>query len=499
MEVVDKANGIVGLRMTVALGPVLGTIVETSTIFYVDEKRHLFVYGLRGDEGPSSMRVVWLEPTAANSTVFHSYDMIGGWPAHLSRGHIVRMVREGFQEQHLALRDRVYSLQLRRSETAPRASLGLSVEPLGVCLVTGGCGFLGEHLVRMLSYLPGVSRIHVVDVQPPRRDRPSCARFTFHKGSITDADFISALFASAKPHTVFHLASVIDLRPGFAAQELNERVNRDATVQIITLAKLHGVRRLVYTSTIEAGYHANKCVDVDETTHPYMAHPTNPYQRTKIAAEREVLLAHSRNPLELVTIALRPAHIVGHPEWDKLCDYLKGVPVCFGDVKLVGGPSKGALMSMVWVENCALGHLLGACLATQPDVGGRAYYLSDFNENIVSVYHALAHVQQPKVCLPYWLLSLLVRACVLLHVVVEIASAGRISVLSPMMGLHDGALAAGLPGTVVATRAKRQLGYRDWVTRECALECCRKPAESQIGPKQVVEAVERAFAKFLPD
>ena len=92
MEIVDKPHGAVGLRMTFGLGPIIGTLVETSTIFYVDEERHIFVYGLRGDEGPSSMRVVWLERTAHGSTIFHSYDTIGGYPALLCRVHIVSQV-----------------------------------------------------------------------------------------------------------------------------------------------------------------------------------------------------------------------------------------------------------------------------------------------------------------------------------------------------------------------------------------------------------------------
>ena len=71
MEIVDKPNGSVGLRMTFGLGPVMGTLVETSTIYYVDENRKIIIYGLRGDEWPSSMRVVWLVDTPSGSTVFH--------------------------------------------------------------------------------------------------------------------------------------------------------------------------------------------------------------------------------------------------------------------------------------------------------------------------------------------------------------------------------------------------------------------------------------------
>jgi hypothetical protein len=42
--------------------------------------------------------------------VFHSYDMIGGYPAMFSRGHIVGVVHRGFTAQHEALRDHVHAM-----------------------------------------------------------------------------------------------------------------------------------------------------------------------------------------------------------------------------------------------------------------------------------------------------------------------------------------------------------------------------------------------------
>jgi len=488
MEIVDKPKGLVGLRMTVDLGPVMGTVVETSTIYYVDERRYIFVYGLRGDEGPSSMRVVWLQSTVSGTTIFNSYDMIGGWPALFCRGHIVRMVREGFNEQHLAIRDRVYSLQLKRAEADDSPSLSLVYRPqpesLGVCLVTGGGGFLGEHLVRMLALLPGVAHVHVLDLQTLRAVPTGV---TFHQGSITDSGFVSSLFASVRPDVVFHLASLIDLRPGSAAEQANKRVNLDATIEMLALSKRFCVRRFIYTSSIEVGYHANFCENVNEITHPYTSHPTNHYQRSKIDADRAVLLANSP---ELATVVCRPAHIIGHSHWDKLANYLKTQPpVCFGSsVKFWGGASRGSLMSMVWVENCALGHILAAVHATRKDVCGRSFYFSDFNENIVSVYRALSGQSPPWICLPYWFLSVLVHTAILLHWILSTLSAGRIVLLGPMMGLHDGALAAGSEVTVSAERARQVLGYRDWVTREKAVELCRGHSGLPlIDPAKVVE------------
>ena len=88
--------------MTVAMGPLLGTIISTETICYVDSQRHILMYSSRH---PSALRMVWLESReGGNCTIFHSFDMIGGYPALFSRGHIVSEVRKGFTAQHQALK-----------------------------------------------------------------------------------------------------------------------------------------------------------------------------------------------------------------------------------------------------------------------------------------------------------------------------------------------------------------------------------------------------------
>ena len=43
-----------------------------------------------------------------------------------------------------------------------------------------------------------------------------------------------------------------------------------ATQRLLELARRHGTRRFVYTSSFECGFHAHTCVDVDEETHPYV-------------------------------------------------------------------------------------------------------------------------------------------------------------------------------------------------------------------------------------
>ena len=119
VEVVEQGEGsdahTVSVRMTVAMGPILGTLVSTEAIGYVDSQRHILMYSA---EHPSALRMAWLLNSPSGGTIFHSYDMIGGYPALFSRGHIVGVVLRGFTAQHEALRARVHSLVGRRQKAA---------------------------------------------------------------------------------------------------------------------------------------------------------------------------------------------------------------------------------------------------------------------------------------------------------------------------------------------------------------------------------------------
>ena len=136
--------------------------------------------------------------------------------------------------------------------------------------------------------------------------------------------------------------------------------------------------------------------------------------------------------------------------------------------------------------------MLAATQAHRFDVHGRAYFVRDFDENIVCVYRALAGRRPPIVCLPYWLLLVLVRVCMAAHLLVIFLTFGMFGVLQGKTGLHDGALAAALPCTVSSARAKRTLGYASYaghVTREAAVASCVRPFVPLIDDTAVAAAV----------
>jgi hypothetical protein len=142
-------------------------------------------------------------------------------------------------------------------------------------------------------------------------------------------------------------------------------------------------------------------------------------------------------------------------------------------------------MSMVHVENCALLHVLAAAkcrIGARPvrSVAGRKFNATDFDENIVCIYHALAGSSGPWIVLPSWLLFLLVHAALWLHWLVGWASSGSVKLLPPKTGLHHGALAASKECTLSGRRARQVFGYEPIISREGGIKAAAQSREAAL-------------------
>lgn len=120
------------------------------------------------------------------------------------------------------------------------------------CLVTGGSGFVGTHLLQALLADPGVEHIVVLDLVPPRVESP---RIEYWKCDIRDP-ILEQLRESTRFDTCYHLAAVCR-EPGY---EWNEYflTNYVGTINVLDyLARAH-VNNVIFTSTtmvFRAGEH----------------------------------------------------------------------------------------------------------------------------------------------------------------------------------------------------------------------------------------------------
>lgn len=227
-------------------------------------------------------------------------------------------------------------------------------------LVTGGGGFLGGAIVRLLS-----ERGHVVTAlgrgQYPQLDR---AQVCTIQADIRDAAAVRA--ACVGMDAVIHTAAVAGI---WGPKRLFWDINYGGTRNLLAACQSAGVRFLVYTSSPSVVFGASELCGVNESQpYPdkYLAH----YPASKAAAEREVLTANSAT---LRTVALRP-HLIFGP----------GDPHLFPRIiarakqrKLVQvGPGTN-LVDITFVDNAAAAHLLALeNLTTSATCADKAYFIS---------------------------------------------------------------------------------------------------------------------------
>ena len=133
--------------------------------------------------------------------------------------------------------------------------------PYSTVLVTGGCGFIGSHFVRLiLAEQPAVRVVNVdaltyagnpENLADVEADPQTADRYAFHQADIADAEAVEAVFAHAQPDAVVHFAaeshvdrSILDSTPFI-------RTNVIGTQQLLDAGRRHGVAKFVHVSTDE--------------------------------------------------------------------------------------------------------------------------------------------------------------------------------------------------------------------------------------------------------
>jgi nucleoside-diphosphate-sugar epimerase len=168
-------------------------------------------------------------------------------------------------------------------------------------LITGGTGFVGRHLARML-----VAQGHQVRLLGRNFGAVQdliAAGATPIAADLRDAKAVITACKGAE--VVFHVGAMSEpwgRRRDFFA------INVGGTQAVVAGCKLHGVRRLVAVSSPSAVFDGRDQIDAPETV-PYPAHFASVYSLTKKIGEDLVNAAHQGDRLE--TVILRPKAIFG--------------------------------------------------------------------------------------------------------------------------------------------------------------------------------------------
>ena len=228
-------------------------------------------------------------------------------------------------------------------------------------LVTGGGGFLGLAIVRMLR-----ERGDTV-VSFSRGEHPELATLSVEQLRGDLADRAAVENAARGCDIVFHVAAKAGIWGSFAEFQ---RANVTGTRHVLDACRLHGIHRLVYTSSPSVVFDGSDVEGGDESL-PYPARFEAPYPHTKMLAERLVLEANSPT---LATVSLRP-HLIWGPGDNHLVPRILAKARA-GQLRRIG--RRDCLVDTVYVDNAARAHLDAADrLGSGSAVAGKAYFISN--------------------------------------------------------------------------------------------------------------------------
>ncbi len=241
-------------------------------------------------------------------------------------------------------------------------------------LVTGGGGFVGKELVRMLLARGDGVRVLA------RGDYPELRALGVEtvRGDIVDKAVVKR--AVEGMDVVFHVAAKAGI---WGDPDEYEQSNVQGTQHVIDACVEGAVERLVYTSSSSVTFAGTDAIDADESM-PYPAKHYYDYGRTKAEAERRVLAANGtphrdgkghKLPTVLLTCALRTPLVVGAGDPHLVPRMVQRARA--GRIAVLGRGDN--LVDITYVENAAHAHLLAADALAQPNPkpAGKAYFIAN--------------------------------------------------------------------------------------------------------------------------
>lgn len=157
-------------------------------------------------------------------------------------------------------------------------------------LVTGGCGFIGSHIVDRLigegfdvAVIDNLSTGRLLNLEHHKGNQ----RLAIHIADIADHEKILPFFEGVDQ--VYHLAALADIVPSIERPLEYHRANVDGTISVLECCRKRNVKRIVYAAS-------SSCYGIPDhfpTPESAKIRPQYPYAVTKYLGERYVMYWHS--------------------------------------------------------------------------------------------------------------------------------------------------------------------------------------------------------------
>jgi nucleoside-diphosphate-sugar epimerase len=186
----------------------------------------------------------------------------------------------------------------------------------GLCVVTGGAGFIGSNLAEAL--LSTGSRVRVLDdLSTGRPENLEGLAVDLVVGDVRDAQTVAAAVNGSS--VVFHLAAIPSVARSVADPVSSNEVNVSGTLNVLVAARDAGCEGVVFASS--------SAVYGEQTEFPLreglVCRPISPYGVSKLAGER--YMAAFTSSFGLPTVSLRFFNVFG-PKQNPNAEYAAVVP-----------------------------------------------------------------------------------------------------------------------------------------------------------------------------
>ena len=169
-------------------------------------------------------------------------------------------------------------------------------------LVVGGAGYIGSHMVKMLS-LAGHDVVTLDNLSNGYEDAVKYGDFI--KGDIADAELLNDLFSKTVFDGVMHFASYIQVGESVEKPSMYYKNNVTNTQVLLDAMVEHGIKSFIFSSTA-ATFGEPEYIPIDEK-HPQK--PINPYGHSKLMVEQ--ILADFDHAYDLKSVSLRYFNAAG--------------------------------------------------------------------------------------------------------------------------------------------------------------------------------------------
>ena len=171
-------------------------------------------------------------------------------------------------------------------------------------LITGGCGYIGSHVVSLLNEKE--YSLTVIDDFSTGSERNKRLGVKYVKGGLGDAALLEEAFSGHRFDAVIHLAAKTSVEESMARPDFYHRENTQNTVTLIEACQKHHVKTFLFSSTA-AVYSADSDKRIQETD---PINPMSPYGQSKYDAECH--LTDFCKSHEINCVIFRYFNVAGH-------------------------------------------------------------------------------------------------------------------------------------------------------------------------------------------